>query len=37
MGFPAAEFGQQLHFDPFEGDAQIKEQASGDLLPFERV
>ena len=30
MGLRATEFGQQLHLDPFEGDAQVKEKACGD-------
>jgi hypothetical protein len=30
MRFPAAELSQQLHFDPVEADAQVKEKARRD-------
>ncbi len=30
MRLRAAEFGQQLHFDPVEGDPQVKEKARRD-------
>ena len=30
MGFPAAQFGQQLHFDPVGSHAQVEEKACHD-------